>query len=526
MPGVGSSFVTARSEPAARPAADAAPGRAALAASGTDGISERTRWRAFSVAVAVASLTILDLSKVNVGIPAIEQAFGAGPTQIQLIVAGYVLAFGIVLVPSGRYGDLHSRRRMFLIGLVVFLLASLACAVAPTVELLAASRILQGVSAGLLMPQVLGLTQQLFTGEARGRAFGIFGAVIGLATAFGPTLGGLLIGVGGPDLGWRLIFWMNVPLVVGLFPFAYKLLPRTQLAAQGPRDLDLVGTALLGGTVLSLMLPFVLTTGSPADDPARWWWLAAFVALAGLFVLWERRYAAGGRAAIVDFSLFRIGGYRNGTLISLLYFAAMPGLFLTLSLFLQFGLGLEPVYAGMVTIPFALASAVTSWYSGRVVTTLGRALVVWGIVAVVLGLGGVLASAFLLPPEVSPWVIAGCMTLAGAGGGAVIAPNQTLTLADVPLTSAGVAGSIGQVGQRVGTAVGIAAATAAFYATIYAERGEAGRVTIFQDAFLHAALVIVGFVVAALALALVDLRARRTGTLEHSPSAEVERARA
>lgn len=518
--------MTARSNPpASRPseARDAGAGAARPIGIGDDGVSERTRWQAFAVAVAVASLTILDLSKVNVAIPAIEGAFSASPTEIQLIVAGYVLAFGIVLVPSGRFGDLHSRRRMFLIGLVVFLVASLLCAIAPTVELLAASRILQGVSAGLLMPQVLGLTQQLFTGAARGRAFGIFGAVIGLSTAFGPTLGGLLIGVGGPDLGWRLIFWMNVPLVIALFPFAYKLLPRTQPDAHGPRDLDLFGTALLGGTVLSLMLPFVLTTGSPDDDPARWWWLAVFAGLATVFGLWERGYTARGRAAIVDFALFRIGGYRNGTLIATAYFAAMPATFLTLSLFLQFGLGLEPVYAGMVTIPFALASAVTSWYSGRVATTIGRPVVVWGLFGVIGGFGGVLASAFLLPAELSPWAIAGFMTLAGAGGGAVIAPNQTLTLADVPLTSAGVAGSIGQVGQRAGTAVGIAAATAAFYATIYAEEGTAGRVTVYQDAFLHAALVIISFVSVALVLALLDLRARRTGALENSPSARGER---
>lgn len=514
--------MTARSNAPASVSSAVASG-AGGGAIGADGVSERTRWQAFAVAVAVASLTILDLSKVNVGIPAIEQAFGASPTQIQLIVAGYVLAFGIVLVPSGRYGDLHSRRRMFLIGLVVFLIASLLCAIAPTVELLAASRILQGVSAGLLMPQVLGLTQQLFTGAARGRAFGIFGAVIGLSTAFGPTLGGLLIGVGGPELGWRLIFWMNVPLVIGLFPVAYKLLPRTQPDAHGPRDLDLFGTALLGGTVLSLMLPFVLTTGSPDDDPARWWWLAAFVVLAAAFVAWERRYTARGRAAIVDFALFRIGAYRNGTLIATAYFAALPATFLTLSLFLQFGLGLEPVYAGMVTIPFALASAVTSWYSGRVATTIGRPVVVWGLIGVVLGLGGTIASAFLLPAGVSPWVIAAFMALAGAGGGAVIAPNQTLTLADVPLTSAGVAGSIGQVGQRAGTAVGIAAATAAFYATIYAEEGMVGRVDVYQNAFLHAALVILGFVSVALVLALLDLRARRTGALENSPSAAGER---
>ncbi|MFL0712295.1 MAG: MFS transporter [Microcella pacifica] len=476
-------------------------------------MDDRTRWRAFAVAVSVASLTILDLSKVNVGVPAIEDAFGAGPTEIQIIIAGYILAFGVVLVPAGRYGDQHSRRRMFLFGLVVFLIASLLCAVAPTVEVLAGSRILQGVAAGLLMPQVLGLIQQLFQGPARGRAFGVFGAVIGLSTAFGPTLGGLFVDLGGDDLGWRLIFWMNVPLVIGLFPFAYKLLPRTQPASSGSRDLDLVGTALLGVAVLSLMLPFVLTTGGPDDDPARWAWLAVFALSGAAFVWWERRYARSGRSAIVDFALFRVTSYRNGTLLAVAYFAAMPAMFLTLTLFLQLGQGLAAVFAGMVTIPFALMMALSSFYSGRVVERYGRGLVVTGLAIVFVGFGLVLVSVLVLPAAAVPWAVAIAMGIAGTGGGAVIAPNQTLALADIPVTSGGVAGSIQQVGQRVGTAVGLAAATAAFYVTVYAETGTETEIVVYQDAYLHAALVILGFIAIALAFALADLRARSVGAM-------------
>lgn len=477
-------------------------------------MDERTRWRAFAVAVSVASLTILDLSKINVGIPAIEDAFGAGPTEIQIIVAGYILAFGVVLVPAGRYGDQNSRRSMFLFGLGVFLVASLICAVAPTIEVLAGSRILQGVAAGLLMPQVLGLIQQLFQGPARGRAFGVFGAVVGLSTAFGPTLGGLFVDIGGDDVGWRLIFWMNVPLVVALFPFAMKLLPRTQPSSGGSRDLDLVGTALLGFAVLSLMLPFVLTTGGPQDDPVRWTWLIACVLSGATFVWWEKRYARSGRSAIVDFSLFRITSYRNGTVLAMAYFAAMPAMFLTLTLFLQLGQGLAAVFAGMVTIPFALMMALSSFYSGRVVDTYGRSIVVAGLAVVLLGFGLVLVSVLTLPAEVVPWAVATAMGIAGTGGGAVIAPNQTLALADIPVTSGGVAGSIQQVGQRVGTAIGLAAATAAFYATVYAESGTAEELVVFQDAYLHAALVILGFVTLALGFGLADLRARATGAME------------
>jgi len=484
-------------------------------------VDDRTRWRAFAVAVAVASLTILDVSKVNVGVPAIEDSLGASPTMIQIIVAGYILAFGVVLVPAGRFGDLNSRRRMFLFGLIVFFVASLLCAIAPTVEILAGARLLQGVAAGLLMPQVFGLIQQLFQGAERGRAFGVFGAVIGLSTAFGPTIGGLFVDIGGDDLGWRLIFWMNVPLVVALFPFAVKLLPRTQPQTAGSRELDLVGTALLGLAVLSLMLPFVLTTGRPEDDPARWAWLAVFALTGSTFVWWELRYTRSGRAAIVDFALFRITSFRNGTLVAMGFFAAMPATFLTLTLFLQMGLGLAAVFSGMVTIPFALMMALSSFLSGRVVEKYGRGMVVVALVVVMLGFTLVLVSVLTLPAEVVPWAVGLAMGVAGLGGGAVIAPNQTLALADVPVTSGGVAGSIGQVGQRVGTAVGLAATTAAFYATVYAGRNSEAELLVYQDAYRYAALVVLSFLALALVVAVTDLRARHSGRMQTlEPSAD------
>lgn len=466
------------------------------------------RWRTFAVCVAVASLTILDLSKVNVGLPSIEEAFGAGPTELQFIVAGYALAFGLVLVPAGRWGDLHSRRRLFLIGLAVFAIASLACALAPSIHLLAGGRIVQGIAAGLLMPQVLGLVQQLFVGPERGRAFGLFGAIIGLSTAFGPTLGGLLIAIGGEQDGWRLLFWMNIPLALILLPVAMRLLPRTQRRREGAADtLDPVGVLLLGVAVLSLMLPFVLTTGAPGDDPARWWWLAAFVVSGAAFVLWERRYRASGRSPVVDFQLFRISSYRNGILIGTCYFAAMPATFLTLTLYLQQGLGLSPVVAGMVTIPFALCSAVSSWYSGRIVERFGRALVVAGIATVAVGFAITAALGILLPADVAAWGMAAAMLVAGIGGGAVISPNQTLLLADIPVESGGVAGSIGQLGQRVGTAVGLAAGTATFYSTIYSEGG--ASLAVYHDAYRNSVFVTVGFVLLALVFGLLDLRRRR-----------------
>lgn len=472
---------------------------------------DRARWRAYGVAVGVASLTILDLAKINVAIPAISTVLGAGATEVQLLLSGFVLAFGLVLVPSGRIGDLYSRRFMFLLGLSLFTLASVAGTVAPTIELLIASRIAQGFAAGVLMPQVLGLVQQLFQGRERGQAFGIFGAVIGLSTAFGPTIGGFLVGVGGDDFGWRLLFAMNVPLGVAAFVMAFRLLPRAQDNSGAVRDFDLLGTALLGATTFSLMLPFVLTTGTETDDPARWWWLMAALGAGVLFVLWEKTYLARGKVAIIDFELFRISSFRNGILISSFYFAALPATFIVLTLFLQRGLGFSPVVAGMVTIPFALVSAYTSYRSGKVVHKRGRPLVVVGLLAVLAGFGLVVLASVTIPDPFMPWAVAVAMTLAGAGGGAVISPNQTLMLEDIPVHQGGLAGSLAQVGQRIGTAIGLAAALSVFFFVLADEANEPLSVA-YHDAFAIALTVVVGLVALALVFALLDTKVREMAT--------------
>ncbi len=157
------------------------------------------RWRVLPVCLAVGFITTLDVSIVNVALPSIESSLDAGPTELQLVVAGYTLAFGLALVPAGRLGDAGARRALFIAGLVGFALMSLACGLAPTDTWLGVARLLQGVSAGVLNPQVVGLIQQEFRGYERGRAFGMFGATIGVSTALRPLLGGLIIAAAGPE---------------------------------------------------------------------------------------------------------------------------------------------------------------------------------------------------------------------------------------------------------------------------------------------------------------------------------------
>ncbi|WP_260235805.1 MFS transporter [Curtobacterium sp. ZW137] len=467
--------------------------------------------------MAVAALTILDLSKVNVGLPSIERSLDATSSSLQLIVAGYALAFGLALVPAGRLGDLKSRRALFITGLVAFTTASLLCAIAPTIEVLMVTRILQGFAAGTQMPQVIGLVQQLFRGAERGRAFGLFGAMIGISTALGPTIGGGLIAIGGEQDGWRLLFWMNVPLGIAALLFALKLLPKGSQRPAADRELDIVGILLLGAAIVTLMLPFVLTTGA-GDSGARWLWLVAFAVFLVLFVLWEMRYKRHGKSPVVHFELFRLSSYRNGLAIVAVYFAALPASFLMVTLYLQEGLGLAPLFAGMVSIPFAATSAVGAYVGGRIVNRVGRALVVFGLFMVVVGFVLLMLAATLTTPDVTPWAMAGAFLVGGLGGGFVVSPNQTLTLAEIPVEQSGVAGSMQQLGQRVGTAIGTAVVTSIFYGIVRGSTaasgsgsgsvGSAARLDAYHEAFRSGTTFTVSLIALALVLAVGDLVVR------------------
>ncbi|MGC5170595.1 MFS transporter [Microbacterium sp. DT81.1] len=471
--------------------------------------TDRHRWRAYWACVAVAALTILDLTKVNVALPSIEQAFSASSTELQLVVSGYVLTFGLALVPAGRIGDQRSRKAMFVVGLSIFTLSSVAAALAPTASVLLIARLVQGVGAGIQMPQVIGTVQELFQGEERGRAFGLFGATIGIATAFGPTLGGLAIALGGADDGWRWIFWMNVPLGLAALLAIVRLLPSGRRGSSEKLSLDPLGLLLFAITVIALMWPFLFTTGSPDDNPARWWLLVVFVIAAALFVWWERRYAASGRYPLVTMSLFRIGSYRNGTLLATAYFAGTPAMFLLTTLFLQDGLGLPAVFAGMTSIGFALASAASSWWGGLMVNRLGRPIVVLGVVIVLISVIGMVIATLVLSDDVVPWAVAAVMIVGGAGGGLVIAPNQTLALEDVPVAEGGLAGSVGQLGQRIGAAIGTAVALSLFYATIYRETDDEVQTVVYHDAYAIGMTSVAVLLAMALLAGVVDLAGRR-----------------
>jgi MFS family permease len=438
-------------------------------------------------------ITMLDVSIVNVALPSMERSLQAGPTQLQLIVAGYTLAFGLALVPAGRLGDVFGRRALFIVGVAGFGVMSLVAGLSTSDTMLSLCRLGQGIAGGILNPQVSGLIQQMFRGVQRGRAFGMFGGTIGVATALGPLAGGLLIAAGGPEHGWRWVFFINVPIVLTVIPLAARLLPAQAKCAHKVR-VDSVGVTLIGIATVAFMVPFVISgdTGEDAIGWQRWLCPVVAVALAAPVYFWERFYQRRYQAAAINPALLRNADFRYGAAVGMIYFAGFTAIFLVVTLVLQDGMGYTALQAGLVGMPFAVASGVSAWLSGRMVARWGRSLVVAGISVALVGLLATDLVLRLTPEHAMGWVAGATLLVAGAGSGVVISPNQTLTLARVPVGIGSTAGAVIQVGQRIGTCVGISAVLAGFFTErrIFGPRRAAADSLLLSAALLALALVV------------------------------------
>jgi len=426
------------------------------------------RWVALVVCCSALFMTLLDVSVTNVALPSIGSATGASPSELQWVVSGYTLAFGLVPVLAGRLGDDHGRRLMFQVGVAGFAVTSVLAGLAPGPAMLIVARVLQGLSGGLINPQVAGLVQQMFRGPERGRAFGFLGTTVGLGTALGPLVGGALIVLGGPELGWRLVFFINVPVGVVVIALARRFLPETP--PTGRHRLDVVGSLVLGLATFCVLFGAVQTEA------------------AGPAVLWLGVPALG--------------------LLALLFFPAMAGLPLVMALYFQGGLGYSALASALGVTAYAVGNAVAAPLAGRVVDRLGRVLVVGAALTFGAGAVGLALVARSVPTAHATLAMAGPLFVMGLGAGGLITPNQALTLMDVDPVVGSTAGGVLQTAQRIGLAVGQAVIGAVFFASIDGPGPES-----YARALVAAVLVALCFVTASVAVGVRDLmhgrRARR-----------------
>jgi MFS family permease len=479
----------------------------AIRVPGTDRLFFRRR--ILLVLLTLLAMTLMAISSINVALPSIESSIGASNTDIQWMLSGYALSFGIVLVAAGRVGDVLGRSGAFVIGLALFTVASAACAAASDPALLNTMRIVQGVGAGIASPQVNGLILQYFEGRQRARAFAMFGLTVSVAVAIAPALTGLLIGWLGPDLGWRASFLWNVPLGLVSIILALRWLPfgteRTRRLRRKEGgyvstriDLDPVGMLLLALTVLCILLPFMI------KQPVWFILLAVGAGLAWAWVAWERNYQEAGREPMVDLRLFRYRSFTNATVISSVQFLGGTSVFAILALYMQNGLGVAALLVGLIGLPNAIASAVASVWTGEHVLTSGRKIVLGVFGCYVVGLIICIVLAQFMGPggAINPMWMAVPLILTGIGVGGFNSANQTLSQADIPPAIGGTAGAVKQVGERIGTAVGNAMTTAVLFAL---------AATSWTAGFTGAYALITLIIIVAMILAFIDLRQLGSG---------------
>ncbi|WP_018587227.1 MFS transporter [Salinispora arenicola] len=459
------------------------------------------RWPVVVVSVFVAFLAGLNISAVIIAVPLIDEVFALTDGDQQWLVSGYFLTFGLALVPAGRYGDVRGRRNIFVAGASLFVVSSVVAGLAPTGAVLIIARLFQGLAVGLATPQVFGLIQRLFAPADRGLPFGVVAAGVSLARLVGPVFGGVLITVSGAEHGWRWVFLLNVPIGLGIAVAGWWLFPVAE-HRQRPK-LDYVAMLLL---VAGLTLLWLIQ-GEGMPLPVRMLLLLAGLAALAGFAVWERRYARRGEP-LFNLNLFGVRSFALGLFVAVFYFAGYDALYYLLSEYLQDGLGHDELVAGIALTPLALGTVVGSVAAGAKAGRIGRPLVAAGLLLATVGIAALAIVDVFLPGPDSPHAatlplllagLGGGLAAAGVGGGMVIAPNQTLTLSEVPRAEAGSAGGMLQTGQRFGGGFGVAVVGAALLESVQGT----GNWTL---AFRLPLLIIISFLFIGLVAMVIEIR--------------------
>lgn len=438
------------------------------------------RQRLMLVAVMTGTfLSMLNDFIVNVATPAIRIDLGATAADIQLIIGGYVMVYGLMLVLGGRLGDIYGHRRLFLAGAGLFAVGSLACGLAPDPTTLIVFRVAQAVGAALLYPQVLSILQLGFTGRQRATAFAVYGTTISLASVSGQLLGGFLVDLDLLGLGWRTIFLINVPVALAALVLAAMTLPQVDSGRRA--RLDLPGLGLLTATLA--LLTFPLIQGTELGWPL---WLIGTMLLAGpmlaVFVAYERLRAADGRFALVPPALFGIRSFAAGNAIALIFFAGNSGLFFVLPLHLQNGLGRSALDAGLTFTPLAVAFGIGSMLAPRIQTRLGLHVLSLGYGINLLGNIVLLAVVISSGSAMTGWLLAAPLFVVGLGQGLGVPPLIGAALHDVPDGDAGSASGVIQTLMQIGVAFGVAVIGLIFFISL----GSATDPDSYSTAFTHA----------------------------------------
>ncbi|MER7350004.1 MFS transporter [Streptomyces aurantiacus] len=426
--------------------------------------SDRRRWFALAIVMTAAFMDLVDVTIVNVAIPSIQRDEGASFSHIQWITAGYALALGAGLITGGRLGDIYGRKRIFLLGITGFTVASALCGFAVNPDMLVASRILQGGMAALMVPQVLSIVHATFPAHERGKVFGLFGMVVGLGAVSGPLLGALLTEWNLFGLEWRPIFLINLPVGIAGLLLGRKFIEESK--APKALKLDLVGVVLV--TVGALMLLYPLTRGRELDWPV-WGYvmMAGALVVFGALVAYEKHKTKKDGSPLIELSLFKVKSFAGGIAVQTVFGVSLGIFFLVWTMYMQVGLGWSALHAGLTGVPFSIAvSAAAGLSVQQLVPRFGRKVLQAGALTMAAGVLIYIWEADRYGAGIASWQMALPLVVMGLGMGLIVAPLTDAILSDVPREHAGSASGLLNTVQQMGNAFGLGLVSVVFYGVI------------------------------------------------------------
>jgi len=418
------------------------------------------RWWVLAIVVAAQFMFGVDAFVVNVAIPTIASELHASTAEIESVIAIYLIAYATLIVTGGRLGDIYGTKGVFLAGVLGFTLTSLWCGLAQSGPELIVARLAQGATAALMVPQVLATLHLLFADHARSRAFGIYGIALGLAGAAGFALGGILVSLDLAGVGWRAVFFVNVPFGIVILAAAAKIMPSVPRRA-GTR-LDVPGAIVLFLGLLCLIGPLLF--GHDFDwSPIVWLAMAAGVVIIAGFVKLERLVESRGGMPLIDLTLLSDKAFMRGLGAAFFFFFANLSFYLVLTMYMQTALRIPPVKAGLVFVPLALTFVIASRLSGVRARHRGTLVLIEGCAIQIAGLAA-LALAVALIESPTALMLALILTIFGYGQGLVMAPLSGAVLSSVKPASAGSGSGMYGTTTQVANAAGVAAIGAVFFA--------------------------------------------------------------
>jgi EmrB/QacA subfamily drug resistance transporter len=423
-------------------------------------VDSSRRWWVLAIVVAAQFMFGVDAFVVNVALPTIAVELQASPAQVEAVIAIYLIAYATSVITGGRLGDIYGTKNVFLAGVFGFTLTSLWCGLAQSGPELIIARLAQGTTAALMVPQVLATLHLLFRDESRGRAFGIYGIALGLAGAAGFVLGGVLVTLDLAGLGWRTVFFVNVPFGLVIIAAALQIMPSVPRRA-GTR-LDMSGAVVLFAGLLCLIGPLLF--GRDVQW-APWIWLVmgAGLAIIAAFLRLERLVARRGGMPLIDLALLSDPAFMRGLYAAFSFFFANLSFYLVMTMFMQNALHIPPLQAGLVFVPLAIAFIIASRHSGARARHRGTLVLIEGCAVQIAALAALVVTlALVAAPPVG--LLALLLTVFGYGQGLVMAPLSGVVLSSVKPISAGSGSGMYGTTAQIANASGVAAIGAVFFA--------------------------------------------------------------